>query len=122
MESFYDLLIYQRSYKAALAIHKLSKSFPKDEQFSLTSQIRRASKSIPSNIAEGYAKRHSSENEFKRFLQIAIGSTNEMLVWLDFCHDLTYMKKEEAEALKCEYIEISKMIYGLSKNWKNKAA
>ncbi len=122
MESFYDLLIYQRSYKTALEVHKISKQLPKDEQFALTSQIRRASKSIPANIAEGYGKRHTSSAEFKRFLQIAIGSTNEMLVWLDFCSDLNYVEKENIEKLKSEYQEIAKMIFSLHRNWEKKAA
>ena len=118
MESFYDLAIYKRSYKAALEIHKISKTFPKDEQFGLTSQIRRSSRSIPANIAEGFSKRLSSAAEFKRFLNISIGSSNEVLVWLDFCVDLEYCQKEEIKPLKQEYIELSKMIFSLSKNWK----
>lgn len=122
MESFYDLQIYQRSYKAALSIHKITKTFPKDEQFGLTAQMRRASKSIAANIAEGFAKRHNSDAEFKRFLHMSVGSANEMLVWLDFCVDLGYADKKEIHSMKDKYIELSKMIYALSQNWKKRAA
>lgn len=119
MKSFYDLEIYKRSYKAALAIHKISKNFPKDELFGLTSQMRRSARSIPANIAEGFSKRHASSADFKRFLAISIGSVNELQVWLDFCIDLDYCDKNTIESLKREYDEISKMIFSLSKNWKN---
>lgn len=119
MKNFYDLEVYKRSYKAALNIHKINKNFPRDEQFGLTSQIRRASRSIPANIAEGFAKRHASVPEFKRFLNISIGSINEIHVWLDFCADLGYCEKADIEALKREYEELGKMLFSLCQNWKN---
>lgn len=119
IKTFYDLDIYQRSYKIALDVHKTSKTLPKDEHYVLADQMRRASRSIPSNIAEGFSKHHSSAAEFKRFLAIAVGSCNEMLVWLDFCKDLGYIKAETTEAMKDEYLQISSMIFRLSENWKS---
>lgn len=117
IKSFYDLDIYQRSYKAALNIQKLSNSFPQKEQYALTSQICRASRSIPANIAEGFSKHHGSSAEFKRFLSIAGGSCNEMLVWLDFSKDLEYVNNETIQELKKEYEELGRMIFRLSQNW-----
>ena len=70
------LKVYERSYKAGLAIYELTKEYPEEEKYGIVSQMRRASTSIPLNIAEGYAKK-SSQEEFKRFLLMSIGSANE---------------------------------------------
>lgn len=86
-----DLLIYQRAYQAALTIYEESKGFPKEEQYAITNQIRRASSSICANIAEGYGRQLSSDNDFKRFLVIAKGSCHEMAVWIDLCKDLGFI-------------------------------
>ena len=104
-----QLQIYERSYKAALAIYRLTKGFPETEKFALTSQMRRASTSIALNIAEGYAKK-SSQEEFKRFLLMAIGSANEMSVLLDFSRDLGYITESQYEKASKEYDEIGKML------------
>lgn len=117
--SFKELSVYQRSYAAALEIHKLSLEFPQIEQYALANQMRRSSKSICANIAEGFAKHHASAAEFKRFLMIAIGSSDEMLVWLEFCKDLGYLAPELQNKFTQEYQEISRMIFSLSRNWKN---
>lgn len=118
IKTFYDLDVYKRSYKVALDIQKLVNAFPKHEQFSLTSQICRGSRSIPANIAEGFSKSYSSAAEFKRFLSISVGSCNEMLVWLDFSKDLAYVDADTVLILKKEYEELGRMIYTLSQNWK----
>ena len=104
-----DLKIYEKSYKAALATYRLTKVFPKEEKYGITSQMQRAATSIPLNIAEGYAKRQSQE-EFKRFLLMAIGSANEMSVLVDFSYDLGYISKEQHEKASKEYEEIGKML------------
>ena len=70
MQSYKDLKVYERSYKAARAIYQLSEEFPKEEMYAITSQMRRTGLSIPLNIAEGYVKR-GSQKEFKRFLEMA---------------------------------------------------
>ncbi len=95
----------------------MSHTLPKTEQYSLADQMRRASRSICANLAEGFAKHHSSNAEFKRFIAMAIGSSNEMIVWLDFCIDLKYTDEKVALPLKQEYTEIGKMLYKLSQNW-----
>ena len=91
---FEKLEVFQKAYRISLLIHKASKKFPKDEQFSLADQIRRASKSVCANIVEGTAKQFHSKPEFKRYLLIAIGSSDEVRMWLRYCYDLEYIDKE----------------------------
>ena len=118
MSSFRDLKVYQRSYKAAIDMYKIVRMrFPKDEIFGLSSQIKRASTSIPLNIAEGYGKRESV-SEMKRFLLMAIGSCDEMRVLIDMSKDLGYIDNELHRKYELEYDEIGKMLTVLRKNWK----
>ena len=114
-----DLDVFNRSYAVALEIHKVTITFPDYEKFALASQMRRASKGICANITEGFAKHHKSVAEFKRFLTIAAGSSEEMKLWLKFCKDLDYIEETNFQNWYNEYDEITKMLYGLSKNWKN---
>ena len=93
------------------AIYQLSKDFPKEEQYALTTQLRRAAVSVPSNIAEGSSKR--SVREFKRFLHIAHGSLAEVETQIQIAVNLTYIPFEKARALFDETVEIGKMINGL---------
>ena len=108
------LNVYVKSYKAGLAIYEMTKAYPDEEKYGMTSQMRRASTSIPLNIAEGYAKR-SSQEEFKRFLLMAIGSANEMRVLLDYSKDLGYITEERYEKVSKEYDEIGRMLTNLIK-------
>ena len=116
INSYKKLKIYERSYKLALKIHEVTKSFPETERYDLTSQIRRASKSIPTNIAEGYGRQ--SKEEFKRFLKISLGSCNETQVHLEFSKDLGYINKEIYEILSRENEEIGRMINVTINKWK----
>ena len=116
VESFRELKVYQKAYKYSLEIHKKSKSFPQHEQTEIGSQIRRASKSISLNIAEGFGKQ-SSMAEFKRFLMIARGSCDEVRVELDYCKDLGYISEEEHSYFEQGYIEIGKMLTSMVKKW-----
>ena len=109
-----NLKVYERSYKAGLAIYELTKRYPEEEKYGIVSQMRRASTSIPLNIAEGYAKK-SSQEEFKRFLLMAIGSANEMSVLLEYSKDLGYISLERYEKAIKEYDEIGKMLSNLIK-------
>ena len=118
IKSFKEIEAYKRSYKIALAIHKATLKFPPIEQYALASQMRRASKSVCANIAEGFGRHHSSTADFKRFLVISSSSCDEMLVWIDFAKDLTYIHDGIWEEWTQEYVEIAKMINGLSRNWK----
>ncbi len=116
--SFEDLDVFQRAYKVSLEIHKVSMKLPKNEQYGLADQIRRASKSICANIAEGFGKRSSSKAEFRRYLMISIGSSDEMRVWLRYCLDLGYIDESLWKQWRDEYKEISKMLQGLHRKWK----
>ncbi len=113
-EKYCKLNVYEKSYKAGLAIYRMTKTYPEEEKYGMVSQLRRASTSIPLNIAEGYAKR-SSQEEFKRFLKMAIGSTNEIRVLLDYSKDLGYIEEEQYNKASDEYDEIGRMLSTLIK-------
>ncbi len=88
--------MFKKAYKISLEIHEASLNYPKHEQVSgLADQMRRASKGICANIAEGYGKQSISKAEFKRFIVMAIGSADEMRVWLRYCHDLGYLDQRQ---------------------------
>ncbi len=91
---FEDLEVFKLVYRVSLDIHRASLNFPQIEQFALGDQVRRASKSVCANIAEGFGKQLYSTAEFKRFLTIAIGSCDEMRVWVRYCFDLGYVSEE----------------------------
>ena len=114
--SFEDLEVFQRAYRASLDIHRASLAFPAAEQRALADQIRRASKSICANIAEGYAKQHLSAAEFKRFLGMAIGSSEEMRVWIRYCLDLGYIDQPTWQHWRDAYHELAKMLQGLHRS------
>ena len=117
IQSYEDIKAYERSYRAALDMYRIVRKYPREEMFGLTSQTKRASTSIPLNIAEGYGKRESID-EFKRFLLMAIGSCDEMKVLLSLSKDLSYISEQEYEKYSQEYNEIGKMLMVLRKNWK----
>ena len=105
-----ELKIYQKSYKAAKAIYlNIAPKFPDEEKYNLVSQIKRASISVPLNIAEGYAK-GDSKKEMLRFMYMARGSVNEVLVLLDFAKDFGYISENEHVKAVCTYTEIGKML------------
>ncbi len=113
VKSFEDLEVFQRAYRLSLEIHRDSLKFPNIEQWALGDQSRRASKSIPANIAEGFGKQRQSVAEFKRFLMIAMGSADEMRVWVRYCFDLGYIDEATWMHWRDEYHEIAKMLQGL---------
>ena len=110
VNTFEDLEVFKRAYRVSLELHKASLQFPRIEQFALADQIRRASKSVPGNIAEGFGKQRGSTAEFKRYLLMAIGSSDEMQVWLKYCADLEYIDREICEAWRDEYRQIARML------------
>ena len=118
IQSFKDLRVYQESYDLALIINKSILRLPNSEKYDLVDQMRRASKSMPTNIAEGYAKR-LSEKEFKRYLLSAIGSANEMFVHISFAKDLGFWKSEFCEDLLKRYDVVGKQLTKLMQNWKS---
>ena len=118
VRSFEDLDVYQRSYRLALELHRSSLKFPKIEQYALADQVRRASKSVCANIAEGFARQRSSSADFHRFIVLALGSSDEMKVWLSFCSDLGYLSAEDVQRLRNEYSIVARMLHGLMNKWK----
>ena len=117
IESFEDLEVFQKTYRISLEIHKVTLGFPSVEQYGLADQIRRASKSVCANIAEGFGKRAYSSAEFKRYLKMSIGSCEEMRVWLRYCLDLEYVSEANWRQWRSEYREIIKMLHGLIRSW-----
>ena len=112
--TFEDLEVFQRAYRVSLELHRASLQFPKVEQFAgLADQMRRASKSICGNIAEGHGMRRRSKAEFKRYLLMAIGSADEMQVWLKYCSDLEYIDQKSCGQWRDEYRQIARMLQGL---------
>jgi four helix bundle protein len=111
--SFEDLEVFQRAYRLSLEIHRASLTFPAVEQRALADQIRRASKSICANVAEGYGRQKRSKAEFKRFLQMAIGSSDEMRVWVRYALDLAYIDEPVWQRWRDEYQAISRMLQTL---------
>jgi four helix bundle protein len=114
VSSFEDLEVFRRAYRLSLDLHRASLEFPKIEQFNgMADQIRRASKSICANLAEGFGKQRRSRAEFKRYLLMAIGSADEMQVWLMYCADLDYVDHDAGARWRDEYRQIARMLQGL---------
>lgn len=97
VKDFTDLVIWQKGIGIAKRIYSITESFPKSEQFGLTNQLRRASISIPSNIAEGHIR--DSDREFARFLNISLGSLAELETQLTIANQLGYLIKKDTENL-----------------------
>ncbi|MEK0337852.1 MAG: four helix bundle protein [Nitrosopumilus sp.] len=113
--SFKELKVYQKAYALAIKIHHISKTFPKEETYSLTDQIRRASRSVCTNIAEGYRKRRYPKH-FTSKMTDADGEASETTVWLDFAKEFKYIESEVHSALCSEYDEVGKMLGSMADN------
>ncbi len=112
--SFEDLDVFQRAYRLSLEIHRTSLKLPLIEQRALGDQLRRASKSICANVAEGYGRQKRSKAEFRRFLHMAIGSSDEMRVWVRYALDLQYIDETIWRRWRDEYQVISGMLQSLA--------
>lgn len=106
---FKDLIVYQLSYKLAIEIYEITKSFPKDEKYSLVDQIRRSSRSIPSNIGEAWSRRRYPKFFVSKLVDVD-GECSETTVWLDFSKDFKYITAEKHNYLIEKYTEVSKML------------
>ncbi len=111
MKDFRDLTVWQKAHKLVLAAYGATSHFPKQEMFGLTSQIRRCSASIPSNIAEGCGRRGNAE--FNRFLSIAMGSASELEYQLLLAHDLGFLLPLEHKRLEVAVTEVKRMLAAL---------
>ena len=117
-KAFTDLRVFQKAYCVSLEVHRKSLRFPSYEEREIARQLRRSTKSICANLAEGFGKRSYSAGEFRRFLQMGIGSANESLVWIRYCSDLGYISAETYEQWTAEYDAIAKMLSNLHRSWK----
>lgn len=106
-----DLVAWQKAMLLVEEVYKQTQSFPKEEVFGLTSQMRRCAVSIPSNIAEGHSR--NSSGEFKQFLGIAKGSTAELETQLIIATNLNYIKADKSEEINYALIDTRKLISGL---------
>ncbi len=111
MRDYKKMNVWEKSYAFGIHIYSITKSFPKEEMYGLTSQLRRAAVSIPSNIAEG--SRKSTQKDFRSFLYNAYGSGAEMEVQIMFAKDLKYITPEMCTNLLNELSEIMKMLNSL---------
>ena len=111
MRDYKKFLVWKKSHELTLAIYKATSSFPKEEIFGLTSQIKRASSSIPMNIAEGCGR--NSDKDFCRFLYIAFGSANELEYQLLLSIELKFIELENGQKLLFQTEEVKKMLNGL---------
>nr|WP_076605646.1 four helix bundle protein [Epilithonimonas tenax] len=110
IQSFRDLLVWQKAMLLVTEVYSLSHNFPREELYGLTSQIRRATVSVPSNIAEGHQR---GTKEFLHFLKIAKGSLAEMDTQLEIAFRLNYLQETQQKNLQNQIIEIQKMLSGL---------
>jgi len=110
-KSFTDLIVWQKAHQFVLEVYRVTKNFPKDETYGLTSQFRRASVSIPANIAEGFRKR--GKNDKVRFLNISEGSLEECKYYLILSRDLNYTDNNKELINLAE--EVSKLLDAYSK-------
>ena len=112
MKNYKKLIVWQKAHALALFLYKATKDFPKAEQFNLTSQIRRAATSIPTNVAEGCGK--FTQSDFANFLQISLGSSNEVEYLLLLSHDLGYLRDDDSyESLYSQVNEVKAMLISL---------
>lgn len=107
-----DLEVYQRAFKAGMEVFRLSKLFPKDEKYSLTDQVRRSSRSVCGNMAEGWRKRRYAAS-FVSKLNDAEGEAAETQSWLQFAVECEYLKASDTRALYREYDELIAMLVAM---------
>ena len=111
MQNYKDLKVWEKAHHFTLQVYEVTKSFPKEETYSLTNQIRRSASSIPANIAEGCGK--NSQLELAHFLNVALGSSNETEYYLILAKDLKYFSNEIYEDLFAKINEIKAMLIAL---------
>src|SRR5213594_281895 len=115
MKNFRQLKVWEKSHELALAIYHITALFPREETYGLTSQIRRAASSIPSNIAEGCGR--DGDAELARFCTIARGSASELEYQLLLARDLKFIPPNDYEQLAQQAIEIKRMLTVFSRCW-----
>ncbi|NQV02817.1 MAG: four helix bundle protein [Bacteroidia bacterium] len=109
MRNFKELIVYQKAFKLAMEVYQITKSFPREEMYSLTSQIRRSTRGVCSNIAEGYRKRQYPSHFISK-VSDADMENSETIVWIDFSSNCSYISQETAKKLYNEVEEIGKLL------------
>ena len=117
IRSYEDIEAFQQAMALLKPLHELTLRFPDYEKFDLAAQMRRACKSIPTNIAEGYGKKRSAR-DFKSYLANALGSTNELIVHLQIARTLGYISGEESESFVGDYRIVGKQLTRLLERWR----
>ncbi len=117
MKDFRELKVWDKAHQLTLAVYQATAAFPKEELYGLTSQMRRSAASIPTNIAEGCGR--GSDDDFRRFLQIAMGSASELEYHLLLARDLGYLVAADYEQLLASVIEVKRMLASLITKIKN---
>jgi len=118
LKSFKDLKVWQKAYQTCLDVYKVTKHFPSEEKYGLTSQIRRAAVSVASNIAEGYGRKTTPEYTQSRY--IAYGSNCELETQVLLSGDLGYVKEDDLNGLQRDIAEVERMLKALIKSLQNK--
>jgi four helix bundle protein len=118
LKNYKELKVWQRSYQLCLEIYRITKEFPKEERYGLTSQTRRAAVSVPSNIAEGYGRKTTPE--YIQALYIAYGSNCELETQILLSGDLGYINEEGIKKLQEEISEVERMLKALIKSLEEK--
>ena len=108
MKNFKESKVWQKSHQLTLAIYQITNKFPREELFGLTGQLRRASASIPANIAEGCGRK--GEADFARFLQIAAGSASELEYHILLSHEIGLLKMDDYHKLADSVSEVKRML------------
>ncbi|MCB9454023.1 MAG: four helix bundle protein [Anaerolineaceae bacterium] len=113
MQDFKKLAVWEKAHRFTLSTYQATMTFPKEESYGLTNQVRWAAASIPANIAEGCGR--DSTKEFRRFLDIAMGSASETEYHLLLAHDLNYLNTDDYQTLSTMVVEVKRMLAGLIK-------
>lgn len=113
IKTFRDLKVWQKGIELVKTIYKITKGFPKEELYNLSSQMRRSAISIPANIAEGFRRRYSKEH--KQFLSIALGSASELETYIVITKELNYINTKDEECLTQLLNHICGMLVNLDK-------
>lgn len=113
MKDYRQLKVWAKAHILTKDLYNITSKFPREELFGMTSQLRRAGASIPTNIVEGCGR--GSDRDFRRFLQIAFGSANEVEYLVFLSYELNYMQKNQYTELNNKIIEVKKMLAGMIK-------
>ncbi len=115
-QSFRDLIVWQKSMQMTVVVYRLTREFPRDELYGLTSQMRRSAVSVPSNIAEGHGRLNTGE--YRQFLGVARGSNFELQTQLDLSHRLEFGNSKLIEESENLSHEVGKMIFAILESLK----